>query len=151
MDLKSIVSSSRLKVARLSFLNNKVRVCPITGLSMMLQICVHHFIRYIARAPATETDRPKVAAPVSLFQFGELLLKLTRTSTLQSFHKAADTLGGAVLDMHMDMVFRYNTLQYGDILGNAYLQQECPATHLDIATENRIPVLRTPYQMDSET
>src|SRR5665811_702181 len=72
-----------------SFLNDELRVCAISGLSVMFQIGVHHFVRYVPCAPATESDRPEMAAPISLFQLRELLLQLPGTAPFQFFDQVA--------------------------------------------------------------
>ena len=116
----------------------------------MFQIGVHHFVRYVPCAPATESDRPEMAAPISLFQLRELLLQLPGTAALQFFDQVAHAQRGTVFHMHVDMVLGDHALQDRYVLRLAYLDQQGTTAYLGVALQNGIPIFGAPHNVDAE-
>jgi len=113
----------------------------------MLQIFVNHFVRDVSSTPTTKANRPKVTTLIFLLQFGEFQLEFSRTSTFQFLYQCTHILGGAVFQMHMNVVFANNSFQNLDSLSIAYFDKHGPTTFLNITDKHRIPVLCTPNYM----
>lgn len=113
----------------------------------MLKILLHRFFRDIARAPCAVPDGPEVSAPIPLAQSGKLLLEQSRCPTLEAFHQLRERLRRRILDVHMDMIFAHHALKYPHIFGVADLHQHVSAANFEVALQNMLTILRTPYDV----
>ena len=58
----------------------------IRRITMVFEIFLYHFIRYISGTPNTITNCPKMSTPISFPQYREFFLNLTRCSPFQSLN-----------------------------------------------------------------
>ncbi len=116
----------------------------------MLQILLHQLFRHVTRTPRTVPDRPEVLAPVSLPEFGKFRLQDSRRPSLEPLHKIAQRFGRRVLKMHVDVSLADHPTQNPHVLGIADLNQQFPASLLNLAFQNVIPILRHPNHMHGQ-
>ena len=114
---------------------------------MMLKILLHRFFCDVARAPRTVPDGPEVSAPIPLAQRGKLLLEHPRCPSLEAFDQIRECLRRRILDVHVDMILAHHALEDADIFSITNLYQQISTANLEVALQDVVAVLRTPYDM----
>ena len=102
-------------------------------------LVIHHPAR-----GAEVTPCPEPAAPVSLSQFGELHLDLSRAPALDPAHHVTDREMGRDRDEHMDMIGGQDPADDRDPQFLANLPCDLPHSLPDRARQNLVSIFRNP-------
>ena len=113
----------------------------------MLQVFLHRLLRDVARAPRAVPDGPEVFTPVPSAQRRVFFLQPPTRSPLHPLDEVGERCPGRVLDVHVDVVFAHHALEYPHVLGVAYLDEQVATSHLDVAFEHVVAVLRDPHDV----
>src|SRR5579864_4851128 len=84
----------------------------VTRLPMVLKIFLHHFISYVAGAPNTVTNCPKMPTPIPFRKLRILLLQSSGGSPLQTFYNIAYIKRWTIFNMDMHVIFAHNSFKY---------------------------------------
>ena len=114
---------------------------------MMLQILVDDLLGDRAGTPGSIAYTPEVPASVALLQRGVLLQELARTATLDPPNDLTNGMLRGIRQMQMHMIATDDTLDNPNVEGITDLSDQVAATHLDLAPEYAISVLRAEDQM----
>ena len=111
---------------------------------MMLKIFLYHFISYVACAPNTVTNCPKMPTPIPFRKFRIFLLQSSGGSTLQTFNNITDIKRWTIFNMDMHMVFAYNSFKDLYVLRVTNLLNQFTASLLNVPLQNFIPIFCNP-------
>jgi hypothetical protein len=129
--------------------NNSVSI-NVAKFTVRLKVFLNYFICYVARAPNTIPNRPKVSPPISLRKFWLRFLQPAGRSTFQAFNNVANVQRCPVFDVPIHVVFANNTFKDLDILLIANLLHKLTASLLDVALQNFISIFCNPNYVGSK-
>jgi hypothetical protein len=104
-------------------------------------------IRHIATRPYPVPSAPQVLPPVPLLQTHKFTQKLVRTLTLQVLHRSRHRYMRRYPDQQMHMIPIHRPRIDRHLQAPRYIPQQFPRSKPHIPGQDRIPVLRDPYQM----
>ncbi len=116
----------------------------VARLPMMLKIFLHHFISYVACAPNTVTNCPKMPTPIPFRKFRIFLLQSSGGSPLQMFDNITDIKRWTIFNMDMHVVLAYNPFKDLYILRITNLLNQFTASLLNIPFQNFVPIFCNP-------
>jgi len=124
-----------------------VILISVRRIPMMLKVIFNHFVRYITCTPGAVTNCPKVFSPITLRQFRVFFLQSTGSSSFQSLDQVAHRRRWPIFDVHMNMIFAYNSFKDSNVFSITNLLNQISATALDISFKNWISVFCYPNYM----
>lgn len=132
-----------------------VVIIHVAWLAVMLKVVLDHLVCDITRTarrpgPHAVADGPKVPAPVTFAQFGVFCLNPPRTAAFQTLDQITYRQRRTVVYVDVHMVFADNAFQYSNILSIADLLDQFTAPHLNVALQNRVPVLGHPHDVSRQ-
>jgi hypothetical protein len=116
----------------------------VARLPMMLKVFLYHFISYVASAPNTVTNCPKMPTPIPFRKLRILLLQSSGGSPLQTFNNITYIMRWTIFDMDMHMVLANHSFKDLYILRITNLLNQFTTSLLNIPFQNLIPIFCNP-------
>ena len=113
----------------------------------MLQIRVDDLLGDRTGTPSSIAYTPKMTASVALLQRRILLQELARTAPLDPAHDLTDRVLRGIRQMQVHVIAADDALDDPHVEGITDLANQVAATHLDLAPEYTVPVLRAEDEM----
>ena len=113
----------------------------------MLQILLYHCFRHLAYRGTKLPSRPRMPAPVLLFQVRKFFKQLVRCAPFDSSHNLAWRHVRRTTHENVYVIFTHNTFDDPDFKGFACFSHQVanPLRHLSI--QHLVAILRYPYKV----
>ena len=113
-------------------------------MTLLLDVLLDHFIRYVPAAATKISSRPDVSAPELFPQVRKLLQQLEGCLPFQPLHESGDCYLRRNADEQMYVVTRDVTFDNGDFVSATYLANQLSHSQSDFARQDRAAVFGCP-------